>query len=124
DKGELLRLITEYFDKAPTILKLRPLAIIVPHAGIIFSGGVAAAGYKQIDRNSVFKHVFIIGSSHTMYFEGVSAYSIGDFITPMGKVVVDTLAGWLVKKYRFISNDTRPHNGEHCLEVQLPFLQY
>ena len=124
DKGELLRLITEYFDKAPVILKQRPLAIIVPHAGIIFSGGVAAAGYKQLDRNAGFKHVFIIGSSHTMYFEGASAYSIGDFITPMGKVVVDTLAGWLVKKYSFISNDTRPHENEHCIEIQLPFLQY
>jgi AmmeMemoRadiSam system protein B/AmmeMemoRadiSam system protein A len=124
DKGELLKLIVEDFNKAPIVLKQQPLAIIVPHAGYVFSGGVAAAGYKQIDRNAVFKHVFIIGSSHTTYFEGASAYSIGDFITPLGKVRVDTLAGWLVKKYRFISNDIQPHVQEHSIEVQLPFLQY
>jgi len=125
DKGELLKSIVEYFNKAPVVLKQHPLAIIVPHAGYVFSGTVAAAGYKQIDRNATFKHVFIIGSSHTTYFEGASAYSIGDFITPLGKVTVDTLTGWLVKKYSsFISNDPQPHAKEHSIEVQLPFLQY
>ncbi len=124
DKSGLLKIVAACFNKAPTVLKQQPLAIIVPHAGYVFSGGVAAAGYKQIDRNAVFKHVFIIGSSHTMYFEGASTYSIGDFITPLGKVTVDTLAGWLAKKYRFISNDVQPHAQEHSIEVQLPFLQY
>jgi len=124
DKGGLLKLVTEYFNKAPAVLKQQPLAVIVPHAGYVFSGSVAAAGYKQIDRNATFKHVFIIGSSHTTYFEGASAYSIGDFITPLGKVEVDTLTGWLVKKYGFISNDVQPHLKEHSIEVQLPFLQY
>ncbi len=124
DKEELFKLISEYFDKAPSVLNHKPLAIIVPHAGIIYSGMVAAAGYKQISRDAVFKHVFIIGSSHTTYFEGVSAYSIGDFITPAGTVTVDTLTRWLVKKYSIISNDIRPHDGEHSIEVQLPFLQY
>jgi AmmeMemoRadiSam system protein B/AmmeMemoRadiSam system protein A len=124
DKGDLSRVLSEFFSNAPSVLKQQPLAIIVPHAGYIFSGSVAAAGFKQIDRNAVFKHVFIIGSSHTTYFDGASAYSTGDFITPLGKVRVDTLAGWLVKKYNFISDDARPHEREHSLEVQLPFLQY
>ncbi|MDP4290317.1 MAG: AmmeMemoRadiSam system protein B, partial [Bacteroidota bacterium] len=120
----LLKSLTDYFNKAPTVLKQRPLAIIVPHAGYVFSGVVAAAGYKQIDRDAVFKHIFLIGSSHTMYFDGASAYSIGDFITPLGKVKVDSLTELLVRKYSFISNDVRPHVKEHGLEVQLPFLQY
>ena len=124
DKSSLLKLVEEYFSKAPIVLNQQPLAIIVPHAGYIFSGLVAATGYKQIDRNTVFKHVFIIGSSHTMNFTGASAYAFGNFITPLGKVEVDTLAGWLVKKYGFISNDVRPHIQEHSIEVQLPFLQY
>jgi AmmeMemoRadiSam system protein B len=109
DREVLLKLLAEYFTKAPAVLNQRPLAVIVPHAGYIFSGGVAAAGFKQIDRNAVFKHVFVIGSSHTTNFDGASAYSTGDFITPLGKVSVDTLAGWLVSKYSFISDDTRPH---------------
>jgi MEMO1 family protein len=124
DKGSLLKLLEEYFSKSPTVLKGQPLAIIVPHAGYVFSGNVAASGYKQIDRNSVFKHVFIIGSSHTTYFTGASVYSIGDFITPLGKVEVDTLAGWLAKKNSFITKDVQAHLHEHSLEVQLPFLQY
>jgi MEMO1 family protein len=124
DKRELSILLANYFDKAPKVLNKRPLAIIVPHAGYIFSGSVAAAGFKQIDKDAVFKHVFIIGSSHTMYFNGASAYSAGDFITPLGIVKVDTLAGWLSKKYKFISDDTRPHVREHSIEVQLPFLQH
>jgi MEMO1 family protein len=124
DKSEVQKVLAEYFTKAPVIPDQKPLALIVPHAGYIFSGNVAAAGYRQIDRNALFKHVFVIGSSHTMYFDGVSIYSTGNFITPLGKVVVDTLAGWLVKKNSFISDDSRPHLKEHSIEVQLPFLQY
>lgn len=124
DKGELLKLLTDFFNKAPSALKQPPLAIIVPHAGYVYSGSVAATGYNQIDRNANFKHVFIIGSSHTFYFDGVAAFSKGDFITPLGTVKVDTLTGWLTNKYRFISDDIRPHAKEHSIEVQLPFLQF
>lgn len=123
-KSELQKVMADYFSNAPTVLNQRPLAIIVPHAGFIFSGSVAAAGFKQIDRDAVFKHIFVIGSSHTTYFDGACVYSTGDFITPLGKVQVDTLAGWLVKKYNFISDDVRPHEREHSIEVQLPLLQY
>jgi len=124
DKKELQRMLQEFFKNAPSTLGQRPLAIIVPHAGYVFSGSVAAAAYKQIDRDKRFKHVFIIGSSHTMYFDGVSVYTQGDFITPLGTVTVDTLASLLDKKYRFINNNIKPHEKEHGLEVQLPFLQY
>lgn len=124
DKNELLKMVEGFFNEAPQVLTQQPLAVIVPHAGYVFSGVVAAASYKQIDRNKKFKHIFIIGSSHTMYFDGASVYSQGDFITPLGKVTVDTLAGWLDKKYDFINSNTEPHEKEHSLEVQLPFLQY
>ncbi len=124
DKSELQKVLKEYFSNAPAALKQRPLAVIVPHAGYIFSGSVAAAGFKQISRDAVFKHIFVIGSSHTTWFDGASAYASGDFITPLGRVKVDTLTSWLVKKYNFISGVTRPHDREHSIEVQLPFLQY
>lgn len=123
-KSELLKLLADYFNKALSRLNQSPLAIIVPHAGYIFSGNVAAAGFRQINRDAVFKHVFIIGSSHTTMFDGASVYSSGDFITPLGRVAVDTLAGWLDKQYKFITNDIQPHIREHSIEVQLPFLQY
>ncbi|MEI7421313.1 MAG: AmmeMemoRadiSam system protein B [Prolixibacteraceae bacterium] len=124
DKSELSKLLKSYFDKSALVLNRNPLAIIVPHAGYVYSGIVAAAGYRQIDRNATFKHVFIIGSSHTALFSGASIFASGDFITPLGRAKVDTLAGWLKKKYKFINDDVIYHAREHSLEVQLPFLQY
>lgn len=124
DKDGLLKSVETYFGNASVVLNRQPLAIIVPHAGYVFSGSVAAAGYKQIDRNAEYKHVFVIGSSHTTNFNGAAVYSSGDFITPLGKVEVDTLAGWLAEKYKFILNDAQVHKREHSIEVQLPFLQY
>lgn len=124
NKESLLKSVEFYFDTSPVVFKQTPLAVIVPNAGYVFSGSVAAAGFKQIDRNSEFKHIFIIGSSHTTNFNGAAVYSAGDFITPLGKVEVDTLTGLLASKYGFISSDTQIHKREHSLEVQLPFLQY
>jgi AmmeMemoRadiSam system protein B/AmmeMemoRadiSam system protein A len=124
DKTSLTKQLETFFNNASSTSAQNPLAIIVPHAGYVYSGGVAAVGFKQINRNTQFKHVFVIGSSHTPYFKGASVYTDGDFLTPMGRVTVDTLATWLDKKYNFINNNTEPHVREHSLEVQLPFLQY
>ncbi len=124
DKKELLKEVETSFDKAKLELTTQPLAIIVPHAGYVFSGDVAAAGYRQIDRERKFKHIFILASSHTMFFEGASIYTQGDFITPLGKVKVDELGEELVGKHKFLNNNIEPHKKEHSIEVQLPFLQY
>ena len=101
-----------------------PLALIVPHAGYVFSGEVAASVYKMLDREKQYKHIFLIGSSHTMYFNGAAIYTRGDFITPLGRVGIDELAVSLVEEYSFITDDIAPHKTEHSLEVQIPFLQY
>lgn len=123
DKAELQKTVENLLDAAPLVLHRQPLAVIAPHAGYIFSGSVAAAAFKQIDRNRSFRHVFIIGPSHTSYFEGASVYTEGDYITPLGKVPVDTLADWLHRKYSFVNNNLEPHLKEHAIEVELPFLQ-
>ncbi len=112
------------FDSAPESGESRPLALVVPHAGYVFSGEVAAAGFKLLDRNRDFKHIFILGPAHRTYIDGVSLYTEGSFVTPLGKVSVDPLASELVQKNRFLSRDKAPHLQEHCIEVQLPFLQY
>jgi AmmeMemoRadiSam system protein B/AmmeMemoRadiSam system protein A len=124
DKANLQNTLSNFFDRTEKMVDQNPLAVIVPHAGYVFSGEVAAASIKQIDRNVKFDHVFIIGSSHTMYFDGASIYARGDFITPLGNVTVDALAAQLVDKYDFINGDLKPHTREHSLEVQLPILQY
>jgi len=105
--------------------KNTPLAIIVPHAGYVFSGEVAASAYNQIDPNSQFEHIFIIGSSHTTQFQGASVYCTGDFETPLGMVKVDQeLVQKLVLGNKLLKCYSEPHLNEHSLEVQLPFLQY
>jgi MEMO1 family protein len=103
---------------------LSPLAIIVPHAGYVFSGEVAASAYNQIDPNRKFERIFIIGSSHTTSFSGASVYCTGNYETPLGIVKVDLeLSKQLVAENKILKCYPEPHLHEHSLEVQLPFLQ-
>jgi AmmeMemoRadiSam system protein B/AmmeMemoRadiSam system protein A len=124
DADELRDMMDSLFKGLEPLSKEQPLAVIVPHAGYVFSAGVAAKAISQIDRDAQFERVFLIGSSHTMHFDGSSVYTQGDFITPLGKVEVDALAEQLCDKYSFISSNPQPHMTEHCLEVELPLLQY
>jgi len=102
-----------------------PLAILVPHAGYVYSGEVAASAFNQVDPNRKFERIFIIGSSHTTSFRGASVYCDGHFETPLGTVKVDLeLAKKLVRENEFLSNNPDAHQFEHSLEVQLPFLQH
>jgi AmmeMemoRadiSam system protein B/AmmeMemoRadiSam system protein A len=122
--AELEAMLNTLFDNAVKKDVQEPLAIIVPHAGYVFSGEVSATMYKLLNPEKQYKHIFLIGSSHTMYFNGASIYTQGDFITPLGRVKVDELAETIVEESNIITNDVRPHQSEHSLEVQLPFLQY
>lgn len=101
-------------------------ALIVPHAGYVYSGSVAASGYKQIDRTITYENVFLIGSSHHVSFNGASIYTEGNFITPLGVARVNIeLARELVSGYPDVfNNNSEAHIHEHSLEVQIPFLQY
>jgi MEMO1 family protein len=100
-------------------------ALICPHAGYVFSGRIAASAFSTIDRNTAYKNIFIIGSSHVMAFDGASAYSSGDYITPLGKVSVNReIASRLTKENKVFNFPTTSHISEHSIEVQLPFIQY
>ncbi|QKG81253.1 AmmeMemoRadiSam system protein B [Tenuifilum thalassicum] len=123
-KALLEKELKSYFDSAKQTLAEQPLALIVPHAGYVFSGLVAASGYRQLDRNKKYKHIFLIGSSHTMFFNGAAVYTKGAFITPLGRIPIDPLAEKLVKENSILTDNPEPHLKEHSLEVQLPFLQY
>lgn len=101
------------------------LAVIVPHAGYVFSGEVAASGFNQIDPDKNYENIFIIGSSHQVAFDGAAVYTKGNFKMPMGKVKVNTELGKeLVKKHSFFTERVDAHQYEHSLEVEIPFLQY
>jgi AmmeMemoRadiSam system protein B/AmmeMemoRadiSam system protein A len=99
-------------------------AIIVPHAGYIFSGEVAAAGFASIGDYNQYDNIFIIGSSHRASFPGASIYHRGDYITPLGKVRVNReISRILTNENDHISYYREAHEGEHSIEVQLPFIQ-
>ncbi|MCX8111445.1 MAG: AmmeMemoRadiSam system protein B, partial [Syntrophorhabdaceae bacterium] len=97
--------------------------IISPHAGYMYSGHVAAYGFKAISK-SVYDTVIVIAPSHRAFLEGASIMDRGGYKTPLGIVEIDEeTAGILLKKGNIITNDIEPHKREHSLEVQLPFLQ-
>ncbi|TFH36467.1 MAG: AmmeMemoRadiSam system protein B [Bacteroidia bacterium] len=100
-------------------------ALIVPHAGYIFSGEVAATAFSALPSAKVYDNIFLIGSSHRETFPGASVYSRGDYITPLGRVTVNSLiVNKLIDESDLFSYYQPAHEGEHSLEVQLPFLQY
>lgn len=120
----LKRDIEEYIRQADLeAIKGDIKGIISPHAGYMYSGPVAAYGYKAIS-DSVYDTVIIIAPSHRCYIEGASVMDKGGYRTPLGIVEIDKeTAGAILKKDKIISNDLEPHRKEHSLEVQLPFLQ-
>lgn len=101
-------------------------ALIVPHAGYVFSGEVAASAFNQLDKSRKYKRVFVIGSAHRNSFAGASVYSAGDFSMPYGVEKVDVSVGEMLYRNNpfLFSSDPGHHEGEHCIEVQLPFLHY
>jgi MEMO1 family protein len=99
-------------------------AMILPHAGYVFSGPVAARGVAALDPDAHFDNIFLIGVSHRVAFRGASVYTQGDFSTPLGIVPVNTeLGNALVRADPVFNTRADAHDREHCLEVQLPFLQ-
>ena len=100
-------------------------AVIVPHAGYYFSGNVAASAYMAIDAKKQYKRIFLLGPSHHEWLDGASVNTEADYYaTPLGKVKVDhETAIKLTTDYTDFIYRPEAHDREHCLEVQLPFLQ-
>lgn len=99
------------------------LAVVVPHAGYQYSGGVAAEVYARLKGSGV-KTVILIGPSHHLSFSGAAVYAEGAFRSPLGTVPVnERVARRLVDEAAGISFKREPFGREHSLEVQLPFLQ-
>jgi AmmeMemoRadiSam system protein B/AmmeMemoRadiSam system protein A len=117
--------ISNLFIKAVKSPEPDVAALIVPHAGYIFSGEVAASAYAKLNRQAQYKNIFIIGSSHRKHFEGVSVYPGGHYITPLGDIKINEgTTSQLINKNKFIYYDEEADKNEHAIEVQLPFLQY
>lgn len=124
DPAELRDVISEYSAQGATFAGPTPKALIVPHAGYIYSGVIAAAAYSQVaHQRRRIRRIVIIGPSHRVYLRGMAVPAAEAFQTPLGMVPVDReLKSRVLAHEQVVESDT-PHASEHSLEVQLPFLQ-
>ncbi len=100
-------------------------ALIVPHAGYVFSGKIAAAAYQLLNREKKYKRIFILASSHLYSFDGLAVYNNGNYSSPLGEIKTDIkLATELAEKSPLFVMHPEAHEAEHSVEVQLPFLQH
>lgn len=116
--------IRKYLDKIPEQAVEGPVVgIVSPHAGYIYSGQIAAYGYRLLEGKR-FDAVVIIGPSHRILFRGASVLPSGGYETPLGVVPIDSeLAGAILGSDAVLNSDRKPHEMEHSVEIQLPFLQ-
>ncbi len=125
DAHELRDVVSEYLRQHNALASAAPpKALIVPHAGYIYSGGIAASAYATVaSLREVVRRIVLIGPSHRVYLRGMAVPAAASFATPLGSVEIDSdLKSVLVQRGDVIEADA-PHAQEHCLEVQLPFLQ-
>lgn len=101
-----------------------PKVLIAPHAGHIYSGPVAATGYRrwESDRDRVTR-VVLLGPSHRVWLQGLALPSVEAFLSPLGAVMIDRAACDAIRNLPQVSVNDAPHAQEHSLEVHLPFLQ-
>jgi len=99
-----------------------PKALIAPHAGYVYSGAVAAAAYRLLtEARGKVSRVILLGPSHRFAFSGMAATSASAYETPLGVVPIDQQG--LDQARDLLGLADEAHEGEHCLETQLPFLQ-
>ena len=121
DDPEQLRAVVDSFLVDGGEEKVRARACLVPHAGYVYSGGVAGEVYRRIE---VPARVVLIGPRHYPRGAPLAILSGGAWETPLGTAPVDSLlAEKIVRAFPLLREDAVAHSTEHSLEVQLPFLQ-
>src|SRR5262245_41829513 len=109
--------------RSTTPVLSRVVALISPHAGLVYSGPVAAHAYLELEGRSP-EVIVLAGPSHFIDFEGVAVYGEGGFETPFGILEIDRSCASALKGATPILHENHlPHGREHSLEMQLPFLQ-
>ena len=122
DADRLAKQVDEYLARADLAPVPPPRAIIAPHAGLMYSGPVAAFAYKTVTATR-YAAVILVGPSHFVGFEGVSVWPRGVWDTPFGRVpVAEDLAAEIAAASRDVIEHPAAHGREHSLELQLPFV--
>jgi AmmeMemoRadiSam system protein B len=118
-RGMLQHFLQEAHPPATT-----PKAMILPHAGYIYSGPVAASGYACLrEHRDAFSRIVLLGPAHRVPFRGIAAPSASTFLTPLGAVAIDSDAIDRLVTLPQVHVLDEAHRLEHSLEVHLPFLQ-
>lgn len=131
DPGELASLVesllrdADVADPAPDAAdEPVPRALIVPHAGLVYSGPVAARAYRLLRPAAKrLRRVVLLGPSHRVPLRGLAVPRAGALATPLGTVPVDPDLKARALRLGIVGEEDLAHAWEHCLEVQLPFLQ-
>ena len=101
-----------------------PRALIVPHAGYIYSGSTAALAYARLrSLRGKLRRILLFGPAHRVYLQGMAVPGVEAFNTPLGNVALDRRAIETLLALPDVSVSDEAHEKEHSLEVQLPFLQ-
>jgi len=124
DPGRLKNDVVHMLDAQDVEFRALPEALIVPHAGYVYSGSTAACAYKclLLDPDQV-KRVLLIGPAHRVYVEGMAIPSVDYFVSPLGDIPLDRGALEQINSLAAVQVLDEAHREEHSLEVQLPFLQ-
>ncbi len=122
---QLRQTVEHYMQNAPAATQPTvPVALVVPHAGYIYSGQVAANGFAALKpRVENIRRVLLLGPNHRVPLRGMAAPSVDQFNTPLGDIALDTDGIRQLAADGIVEINDLPHRDEHCLEVQLPFLQ-
>jgi len=117
--------IDTYLHTATPPLLNNVRAIIVPHAGYVYSGSIAAFAYKLLSQQTTLpQRIYLMGPAHRIAFNGVAMTQYEAFKTPLGDHPLDIAKiSQLTKLSHNFNTESTPHDAEHCLEVQIPFLQ-
>ena len=125
DPAELRDLVDRLLREVPGRPQpVPPAAVVAPHAGYQYSGAVAATAYAQLTAApDPVTRVVLLGPAHFWPLDGMAVPAVDVFATPLGIVEVDDDARTAATALPDVAVDDRPHEGEHSLETQLPFLQ-
>jgi len=120
---QLREVVAEYLAGAKRSERV-PKAMIVPHAGYVYSGSIAASAYVRLTPvRDVITRVVLLGPAHRVRLEGMALSSAEAFETPLGQVLVDQEAVAAIAELPQVVVADEAHRQEHSLEVHLPFLQ-
>jgi MEMO1 family protein len=115
--------VADLLAAAPASAGASPKALIAPHAGYVYSGGVAATAFATLRGSAAITRVVLIGPAHYIAVRGIAVPTADTFETPLGPVPIDRDALSAIADLPFVVEADAAHAPEHALEVELPFLQ-